>query len=46
MAISMITVITLSGDREEQRETNKMVQAAARHCATFYDHFEANPHAN
>jgi len=38
MAISMITVITLSGEREEQRETNKMVQAAAsiaRHFTTI-----------
>lgn len=35
MAISMITVITLWGDREEKRETNKMVQAAARIARHF-----------
>lgn len=35
MAISMLTVITLSGDREEKRETNKMVQAAARIARHF-----------
>lgn len=35
MAISMITVITLSENCEEQRETNKMLQAAARIARHF-----------
>lgn len=46
MAISMISVITFSGDREEKRETNKMALGGRTHRATFYDRFEANSHAN